>query len=155
MDIKSYWAGNTVKYHVRSPNPEEAWQSTFKRLYTYRWLWPPFFEQQLMLKQTAASRTSFLVFVFVINFDHSKCQENPNYTKQAQMHSLLGLCELSWRHDWGTVSDSKVSGVSLHKNSEMVATQKTLVAAHLVDAPFIHVAYLLLLLSLNLHRSLV
>jgi len=24
-------------------------------------------------------------------------QENPNYTKQAQMHSLLGLCELSWR----------------------------------------------------------
>ena len=108
-----------------------------------------------MLKQTAASRTSFLVFVFVINFDHSKCQENPNYTKQAQMHSLLGLCELSWRHDWGTVSDSKVSGVSLHKNSEMVATQKTLVAAHLVDAPFIHVAYLLLLLSLNLHRSLV
>ena len=67
IDIESYWAGNTVKYHVRSPNPEEAWQSTFKRLYTYRWLWPPFLEQQLMLKRTAASRTRFfLVFVFVM-----------------------------------------------------------------------------------------
>lgn len=64
MDIKSYWAGNTVKYHVRSPNPEEAWQSTFKRLYTYRWLWPPFLEQQLMLKRTAASRTSFFSICF-------------------------------------------------------------------------------------------
>lgn len=70
------------------------------------------------------------------------------------MHSLLGLCELSWRHDRGTVSDSKVSGVSLHKNPRNGGNTKTLVAAHLVDAPFIHVAYLLLLLSLNLHRSL-